>query len=166
MECNGPEKYSRADSLNRLLAENIRGMDVIRAISLGEETIFGRDEWDCLGTPGSDKVFLFVKITNKQPINSIFRLYAKVANIACRSKRTEPLTVEEMPRLVNRINALKNDLEKWRQDLPAYYEPIYIPSQCLNIDESVNLMGYPYESRLDYVASNNPLLCVTNGKHL
>jgi len=128
-------------------------MDVIRAASLGEETIFGREEWDCLRTPESNKVFPFVKITNKQPIDAIFYLYGKVANIACRSKRTKLLTVEEMPCLVDQINALKNDLEEWRQDLPAYYEPIYIPSQCLNIDESVDLTGYPYESRLDYVAS-------------
>jgi hypothetical protein len=92
-------------------------------------------------------------ITNKQPIDALFHLYGKVANIACRSKRTEPLTVEEMPRLVDKINILKNDLEEWRQDLPAYYEPIYIPSPCLDIDESVDLMGYPYESRLEYVAS-------------
>lgn len=76
-----------------------------------------------------------------------------MANIACRSKRTELLTVEEMPCLVDRINALKNDLEEWRQSLPAYYEPIYIPPHCLNIDKSVNLMGFPYESRLDYDAS-------------
>jgi hypothetical protein len=86
-----------------------------------------------------------------------------VANVTCRSKRTELLTVEEMERLVDQINVLKNDLEEWKQDLPAYYEPIYIPSQCLNIDESVDLTGYPYESRLEYVASNNPLLRVTNG---
>jgi hypothetical protein len=128
-------------------------MDVIRAIGLGEETIFGRAEWDFLGDRKSDKVFRSVKITNKQPIDALFHLFAKVANIACRSKRTEPLTVEEMQPLVDQINALKNHLEQWKQDLPAYYEPIYIPSQCLNIDESVDLMGYPYESRLEYVAS-------------
>jgi hypothetical protein len=40
-------------------------MDVIRALGLGEETIFGREEWDCLGTPKSDKAFPFVKITNE-----------------------------------------------------------------------------------------------------
>jgi hypothetical protein len=85
-----------------------------------------------------------------------------VANATCRSKRTQLLTVEEMERLVDQINALKNDLEEWKQDLPEYYEPIYIPSQSLDIDESVDLTGYLYESHLGYVACNNPLLRVTN----
>ena len=44
------------DSPTRDLAEYVRGMDVIRAVNLQEETIFGRKEWDCLMSLETNRV--------------------------------------------------------------------------------------------------------------
>jgi len=56
IECNGPEKYVYMDCPTRGLAEYVRGMDVIRAVSIQDETIFGREEWDCLLSLESNNV--------------------------------------------------------------------------------------------------------------
>jgi hypothetical protein len=56
IECNGPEKYIYMDSPTRSLAEYVRGMDVIRAVSVQDETIFGKEEWDCLMSLETNKV--------------------------------------------------------------------------------------------------------------
>jgi hypothetical protein len=59
-----------------------------------------------------------------------------------------------MQNLVNEANTLKSNLEEWKKSLPSYYEPMTLPTEYVELDESVDLIGYPYESRLDYVASN------------
>jgi hypothetical protein len=40
----------------RDLVEYVRGVDVIKAVSLQEETIFGREEWDCLRGQPTNRV--------------------------------------------------------------------------------------------------------------
>ena len=52
----------------RDLVEYVRGVDVIKAVSLQEETIFGREEWDCLQE----------RPTNRVPDS----LYLPIANVA------------------------------------------------------------------------------------
>lgn len=49
------------DSPTRDLAEYVRGMDVIRAVSTQDETIFGREEWDCLMCLDTNKVGRFLE---------------------------------------------------------------------------------------------------------
>lgn len=59
MQCNEPEAYVEdADTPSRVFAEYVRGMDSVRAVSQQDETIFGNDEWDALGTSESNKVSL------------------------------------------------------------------------------------------------------------
>ena len=48
IQCNGPERYKQVNSPSRVLAKYVRGFDIIRAMSNGEETIFGNEEWDDL----------------------------------------------------------------------------------------------------------------------
>ena len=60
-----------------------------------------------------------------------------------------------MTLLLDQINALKSRFEDWKRSLPVYYEPMSLPTRSLTIepDEQADLSGYPYESRLEYVAS-------------
>lgn len=83
----------------------------------------------------------------------IFGLYAKLANLTSYKKRGEFLTVEEMPRLVDQLNDLKSKFSDWKQSLPQYYEPISLPAQYLDAAplEQDDLLGFPYEIRLDYI---------------
>jgi hypothetical protein len=70
IECNGVEIYSEAtDSVPRSLAEYVRGMDAIRAVSQQEECMFGNDEWDSLGKP--EKVCSFNSADDSQLISSL-----------------------------------------------------------------------------------------------
>lgn len=51
IECNGAEHYTSDTSAEAPildLVEYVRGIDVVRAVSLQEGTMFGAEEWDCL----------------------------------------------------------------------------------------------------------------------
>ena len=51
IECNGAKHYTSdisAEAPIVSLVEYVRGIDVVRAVSLQEETMFGAEEWDCL----------------------------------------------------------------------------------------------------------------------
>lgn len=50
IQCNGPEHYKQFNSPSRVLAKYVRGFDIIRAMSNGEETVFGNEEWDDLSS--------------------------------------------------------------------------------------------------------------------
>jgi hypothetical protein len=59
MECNGPEAYIEdADTPSRVFGEYVRGMDSIRAVGQQNETMFGNDEWNSLGTFKTSQVSL------------------------------------------------------------------------------------------------------------
>jgi hypothetical protein len=62
-------------------------------------------------------------------------------------------TVEEGLRLVETVNSLKAGLEEWKQNLPAYYEAVSLPADSMEVDDPDVLTNYPYEERLEYVAS-------------
>jgi hypothetical protein len=62
-------------------------------------------------------------------------------------------TVEEVSRVVETVNSLKAGLEEWRQNLPAYYEAVSLPVDSMEVDDPDVLTNYPYEERLEYVAS-------------
>jgi hypothetical protein len=52
------------------------------------------------------------------------------------------------------LNAVKDDLTKWKDGLPSYYEPITVPVICSEGPDGPVLGKYPYPTRLDYVTSN------------
>jgi len=57
-----------------------------------------------------------------------------------------------MNALFSELSKIKNDVEKWRSDLPSFYEPIVVPVS--NTDGMLNpaaLTNYPYTERLDYL---------------
>jgi hypothetical protein len=73
--------------------------------------------------------------------------------VIAQGKKVRSLTVEEVSRLVETVNSLKVGLEEWRQQLPAYYEAVSLPVGSMEVDDPDVLTNYPYEERLEYVAS-------------
>jgi hypothetical protein len=59
-----------------------------------------------------------------------------------------------MNSLMAELNAVKEDLTKWKEGLPSYYEPITVPVICSEDAGGPVLGKYPYPTRLDYVTSN------------
>jgi hypothetical protein len=49
------------------------------------------------------------------------------------------------------LNIANDDLAEWKNELPAYYEPISLPV----LDESAAFGKYPYKTRMDYVTSTS-----------
>jgi hypothetical protein len=58
--------------------------------------------------------------------------------------------VEEISRLVDDVNLIKMKLERWRQELPAYYEGVSVPA--VQFDDPDIMIDFPYDNHLAYVA--------------
>jgi hypothetical protein len=69
-----------------------------------------------------------------------------------RVERVDTPSVDQMANLFVEMNQIKMDLESWKLDLPAYYEPISIPIEDYEkADPNCSLYLYPYNERLDYI---------------
>lgn len=82
----------------------------------------------------------------------MLNICAKMSNALARGKKIDLSSVEELPALCVQFNALKVNLEEWKQDLPPYYDPIILPMSGLAFDDPEILVGYPYGIRHEYIA--------------
>jgi len=60
IECNGPETYRERNNGALGLVEYVRGMDVIRAATQEDETMFGDEEWDWLSNKPDQVLCQFI----------------------------------------------------------------------------------------------------------
>jgi hypothetical protein len=69
-----------------------------------------------------------------------------------------------MTSLFGELNAVKKDIEDWRNTLPTYYEPIVVPIPDIETVENPDAFEiYPYRERLDYVTGNYSHVLLTTG---
>jgi len=152
MECNGPKGYITPNfgDWGLFLAEYVKGIDVTRAMTEQRETIFGNEEWACPLLSDTKQVYRFTSISNRKPIEKLFYICGKIANIISRPVKNKFRYVIEMSHL---LNQMKINLEEWKRCLPEYYEPLSRSTQCLKFDDVDVLISYPYETCLEYITS-------------
>ena len=75
-----------------------------------------------------------------------------MSNAIVRGKKIDFSSIEELSTLCVQLNTLKMSLEKWKRDLPPYYNPITLPTNDLEFDDPEALIGYPYGTRHGYIA--------------
>jgi hypothetical protein len=151
IQCNGSGYYRPFNSPARVLAKYVRGFDIVRAMSVEGETIFGNPEWDHLSEGVCVSVCHLKYVFDIQPLDSLLHHYGKITNIIARSENINYFSADHINALFSELIACRRNVEEWKSNLPPYYKATPVPITHSNrIENSEMLQNYPYEERLEY----------------